>query len=140
MKKNVAENVIYASVTVALCLIISIFGGLTSRNKRNDRLAAMNIKGLSIALNIYAEKHGGVFPQSGEVAGGSVPDSLIGPGMLKKYPPNPFSSNGLPIKTAGSDSMSPGDFFYERNEDKGFEYRLIGFGADGVVFEESFID
>lgn len=100
----------------------------------------MNFKGLSIALNIYADKHGGVFPRSGGVAGGSVSDSLIGPGMLKKYPPNPFSSNGLPIKKAGGDSMSPGDFFYERNAEKDFEYRLIGFGADGIVFEESFID
>jgi hypothetical protein len=100
----------------------------------------MNFKGLDIALNIYADKHGGAFPENNEIQGGSGSDALIGLGMLKKYPPNAFSSNNLPIKKVDPNVMGPGDFFYERNAGKNYEYKLIGFGADGQIFEKSFLD
>lgn len=110
------------------------------------RQAAAAGQALCLALNSYAAAHGGEYPPTNSIAGGtSKSDALVKGGFLAFYPRNPFGGGGHMRNSAGG-VFSRGNFYYERSSSETFKFRLVVFGADeksgpsrnGVVFQRDF--
>jgi hypothetical protein len=133
-RTSFSANLIFvaAAIVFAAALARPVF--FMSGERKADYLSRKNGIALNSALIEYSQSHGGTFPGDGVITGGSG-DALTRGGFLRKYPSNPFSSDGKPMIEVPPGEFSPGNFSYRRDAEKKYEYELVVYGAKKAVFE-----
>lgn len=128
VKRNkipVAANIVCIGLALAAAAAVFYFNSYSPRIRSN---ATCRI--IRRALDCYAAKHTGEYPQSSKITGaGSNKDILIREKCISRYPKNNYAG-GRAVKNTPLNAFSPGDFSYVRSNKKGYEFRLLVFGKD----------
>lgn len=137
-----AADLVTAGAIIAVAVALLLWLRMPPASRRADRRAAAAANALKLSLDRHAAAKKGVYPPTRDVNGDPQRDALIHGGFIKKFPENPYRP-GRAMRNVGTETFSPGDFYYARALKKNYEYTLIVFAGtpsggpkkNGVIFE-----